>query len=252
MSDFYQALPPEGAKILLVLFLSFLTGLEREEHHAGSERYSFGGVRTFPLIGLIGYAMAFLAGGQFLGVAVGFAVVCGLVVWFFRNPRRQVPTVSGAVVSPADGKIVTIEEVSDEFSGGRAICVGIFLSIFDVHINRIPLRARVIGLRYKRGKMLNALRPESARENEQLAVRIEEEAPPHRRMTVRQITGQFARRIVCWPKPGDVLNAGEQFGMIKLGSRTELVLPCETGLEITVKVGEKVLAGTTIVARYRN
>jgi phosphatidylserine decarboxylase len=185
-------------------------------------------------------------------LAAGFAVVCGLVVWFFRNPRRQIPTVSGAVVSPADGKVVTIEEVSDEFSGGPAICVGIFLSIFDVHINRSPVRARVIGLRYKRGKMLNALRPESARENEQLAVRIEEEAPPHRRMTVRQITGQFARRIVCWLKPGDVLDAGEQFGMIKLGSRTELVLPCETGLEITVKVGEKVLAGTTIVARYRS
>ncbi len=85
MSDFYQALPPEGAKILLVLFLSFLTGLEREEHHAGSERYSFGGVRTFPLIGLIGYAMAFLAGGQFLGVAVGFAVVGGFLMLSYQH-----------------------------------------------------------------------------------------------------------------------------------------------------------------------
>jgi uncharacterized membrane protein (DUF4010 family) len=85
MSDFYQALPPEGAKILLVLFLSFLTGLEREEHHAGSERYSFGGVRTFPLIGLIGYAMAFLAGGQFLGVAVGFAVVAGFLMLSYQH-----------------------------------------------------------------------------------------------------------------------------------------------------------------------
>jgi phosphatidylserine decarboxylase len=184
-------------------------------------------------------------------LAVSFAVICGLVVWFFRNPRRQIPTTSGAVVSPADGKVVTIDEVTDEFNGGPAIRVGIFLSIFNVHINRSPIRARVIGLKYKPGKMLNALRPESARENEQLAIRIEEEAPPHRRITVRQITGQFARRIVCWLKPGDMLDAGEQFGMIKLGSRTELVLPCETGLEITVKVGEKVLAGSTIVARYR-
>ncbi|HET6328550.1 MAG TPA: phosphatidylserine decarboxylase family protein [Planctomycetaceae bacterium] len=184
-------------------------------------------------------------------LAATFAVICGLVVWFFRNPPRQIPSANGVVVCPADGKIVTIDEVTDEFSGGPAISVGIFLSIFNVHINRSPIRARVIGLRYKPGKMLNALRPESARLNEQLAVRIEEEAPPHRRMTVRQITGQFARRIVCWLKPGDVLDAGEQFGMIKLGSRTELVLPCETGLEITVKVGEKVLAGSTIVARYR-
>lgn len=85
MLDFYRSLPPEGAKILLVLALSFLTGLEREEHHAGSERYSFGGVRTFPLIGLIGYAMAFLAGGQFLGVAVGFAVVAGFLMLSYQH-----------------------------------------------------------------------------------------------------------------------------------------------------------------------
>jgi uncharacterized membrane protein (DUF4010 family) len=85
MLDFYRALPPEGAKILLVLFLSFLTGLEREEHHAGSERYSFGGVRTFPLIGLIGYVMAFLSGGQFLAVAVGFAVVAGFLMLAYYN-----------------------------------------------------------------------------------------------------------------------------------------------------------------------
>src|ERR1039458_3006594 len=85
MLDFYRALPPEGAKILLVLALSFLTGLEREEHHAGSEHYSFGGVRTFPLIGLIGYAMAFLSGGQFLAVAVGFAVVAGFLMLAYQH-----------------------------------------------------------------------------------------------------------------------------------------------------------------------
>jgi uncharacterized membrane protein (DUF4010 family) len=85
MLDFYRALPPEGAKILLVLFLSFLTGLEREEHHTGSEHYSFGGVRTYPLIGLIGYAMAFLSGGQFLGVAVGFAVVAGFLMLAYQH-----------------------------------------------------------------------------------------------------------------------------------------------------------------------
>jgi phosphatidylserine decarboxylase len=185
-----------------------------------------------------------------LGVAL--LVISGLVFWFFRNPRRDVPMGAGVVVAPADGKVVSVDEVPDDFSGGPAMRIGIFLSIFSVHINRSPVGGRVIGLTYRRGKMLNALRPESARENEQLAVRIEEESPPHRRMTVRQITGQFARRIVCWLKPGDVLDAGEQFGMIKLGSRTELVLPCETGLEITVKPGDKILAGSTIVARYRS
>lgn len=186
-------------------------------------------------------------------VALALAVVAGLVAWFFRNPQRDVPIGAGLVVSPADGKVVSVEEIpADEFSGGPAIRIGIFLSIFDVHINRSPVRSRVIGLRYRPGKMLNALRPESARENERLEVRIEGEDAPHRRMTVCQITGQFARRIVCWVKPGDVLEGGAQFGMIKLGSRTELVLPCETGLEITVKAGEKIRAGSTIVARYRS
>jgi phosphatidylserine decarboxylase len=186
-----------------------------------------------------------------LGVAL--VALAALVAWFFRNPRRETPSVAGAVIAPADGKVVAIDELpNDEFCGGPAIRIGIFLSIFDVHINRSPFCGRVVGLTYRPGKMLNALRPESARENEQLAVRIEANQPPYRRMTVRQITGQFARRIVCWLKPGDVLDAGEQFGMIKLGSRTELVLPCETGLEITVKKGDKVLAGATIVARYRS
>jgi phosphatidylserine decarboxylase len=175
----------------------------------------------------------------------------GCIVWFFRNPRREIPTEAGLAVSPADGKVVLIEEIPhDEFIGGPAVLIGIFLSIFNVHINRTPVAARVIGLRYRKGKFLNALRPESARENEQLAVRIEENHPPYRRMIVRQITGQIARRIVCWIKPGDELTAGEQFGMIKLGSRTELVLPREMGLEIVVKVGEHVRAGSSVLAKY--
>ena len=194
---------------------------------------------------------------------VPLAVVCGLLglcfavlgtffVSFFRDPRREVPAGTELVVAPADGTVVEVAQiVDDDFVRGPAIRVSIFLSIFNVHINRMPVRARVIGLRYRRGKMLDARRPEAAEENEQLAVRIEAETPPYRRLVVRQITGLIARRIVCWLKPGDVLAAGEQFGMIKFGSRTELVLPCETGLEITVKRGDSVQAGSTIVARYR-
>ena len=131
-----------------------------------------------------------------------------------------------------------------------AVQIGIFLSIFNVHINRAPIAGRVIGLKYKQGKYLNALRPESAKENEQLAVKIEGTHAPHRRMVVRQITGAIARRIVCWLKPGDELSKGEQFGMIKLGSRTELVLPQEPGLIIKTKLGENVQAGSSILAEY--
>ena len=185
-------------------------------------------------------------------LAVAAGVIGILIAWFFRNPRRVVPTAQGLVVSPADGKVVDIEEIAwDDDIKGPAKKIGIFLSIFNVHINRSPVAARVIGLRYRPGKCLNALRPESARENEQLAVMIEEEQAPFRVMIVRQITGAIARRIVCWLKPGDILGRGEQFGMIKLGSRTELVIPAEQGLEITVRLGDNVKAGCSVLAKYR-
>ena len=184
-------------------------------------------------------------------VAFGLSL-CGVeFAWFFRDPKRVVPTESGLVVAPADGKVVHIEEIDhDDFIGGPAIEIGVFLSIFNVHINRVPIACRVIGIRYKPGKMLNALRPESARENERLTLCLEDSAAPHRRMVVRQITGALARRIVCWLKPGDELARGEQLGMIKLGSRTELLLPKEEGLVIVTKLGDNIVAGETIMAKY--
>ncbi|HLQ46717.1 MAG TPA: phosphatidylserine decarboxylase family protein, partial [Planctomycetaceae bacterium] len=187
-----------------------------------------------------------------LGVTA-LSVMGLLIVWFFRDPPRRIPREPGLVISPADGKVVLIEEIEqDEFLGGPAVLIGIFLSIFNVHINRAPVAGRVIGLRYKPGKYLNALRPESARENEQLAIRLQETQAPFRRYIVRQITGAIARRIVCWLKPGDELSRGEQFGMIKLGSRTELVLPRETTLKLRVKLGDTVKAGTSILAEFES
>ena len=187
--------------------------------------------------------------GWFTAAALG--VIGLLIVWFFRDPQRAVPDDPGLVVSPADGTVVLIEELDDhEFIDGPAVLIGIFLSIFNVHINRVPIPARVLGMRYQPGKFLNALSPRSARENEQLAVRIEGSAPPHRRMIVRQIAGAIARRIVCRVKPGDELDVGERFGMIKLGSRTELVLPRDSGIEIRTHVGQKVKAGSSVLAAY--
>ena len=212
----------------------------------------------------VGLAELWLISGAFFAVAVGLIwvfwplavvpAVLGLcIVWFFRDPRRVIPQGAGLVVSPADGKVVHIEEIDhDEFIGGPALLIGIFLSVFNVHINRAPVAARVIGLTYRKGKFLNAMLPESARENERLTVRIEENAAPHRRMIVRQIAGLIARRIVCWVKPGDDLAAGEQFGMIKLGSRTEIVIPRESGLSIAVKIGEMVCAGESVLACYEH
>lgn len=190
--------------------------------------------------------------GTFGWVLVAALAVCGaLIVWFFRDPHRVVPVEPGLVVSPADGLVVAIDELEhDEFVGGPAVQIGIFLSIFNVHMNRAPVAGRVVGLRYKPGKYLNALRAASAKENEQLAVRMQEAEAPYRRYVVRQITGAIARRIVCWLKPGDALARGERFGMIKLGSRTELVLPREAGLLIRTTLGQKVKAGATVLAQY--
>lgn len=179
-----------------------------------------------------------------LGLGMFFA-------WFFRNPRRAIPSEPGTVVSPADGRVVSIEEVAHhDYLGGPAVVVGIFLSVFNVHINRVPVAARIIGMTYRRGKFLNALRAASARENEALAVRLEELQPPYRRMVVIQIAGAIARRIVCWVVPGEELARGECFGMIKLGSRTELVMPKSDALALQVRVGDKVSAGSSVIARY--
>ena len=180
------------------------------------------------------------------------ALIALEVLWFFRDPPRRVPVLPGQVVAPADGKVVAIERIEhDGFIGGPCICIAIFLSIFNVHINRSPVACRVIGQTYRRGKFLNALRPESARENEQLATRLQETTEPYRRLIVRQITGAIARRIVCWAAPGDELRRGERYGMIKLGSRTELLIPIEEAMSLQVKLGDTIFAGTTVIAVYQ-
>jgi phosphatidylserine decarboxylase len=178
------------------------------------------------------------------------AVVTLLILWFFRNPNRRIPSAPGLVISPADGKVVAINEIDDP-DIGPAVEFGIFLSIFNVHVNRSSIAGKVIGLRYRPGKFLNALRPESARENEHLELRLQQTEAPYRFIKIRQITGAIARRIVCWVAPGDDLERGEIFGMIKLGSRTELVVPRTADLEIECKIGDKVQAGSSLMARYR-
>ncbi len=180
-------------------------------------------------------------------------VLFGLVVWFFRDPQRVIPSEPGLVVSPADGKVVEITRLEyDGYIDGPAVRIGIFLSIFNVHVNRIPLAGKVIALRYFPGQFLNALKLESATENEAMWIGLEEERPPYRRVAVRQIAGQFARRIVCDLRPGESVPRGYKLGMIKLGSRTELILPATDDLVIVTEVGAKVCGGADVLARYRS
>lgn len=179
------------------------------------------------------------------------AILLLLVVYFFRDPPRQIPAEPGLLVSPADGKVVEVTRLEQEpFIGGPAVRIGIFLSIFNVHLNRSPVAARVLALRYHRGRFINAMRPESARDNESMWIGLEEDAPPYRRIIVRQIVGAIARRIVCALRPGEIVGRGAKVGMIKLGSRTELIVPDSPDLQIQVKVGQSVRAGSSVVARY--
>jgi phosphatidylserine decarboxylase len=207
-------------------------------------------------LNLFGWPLiAAIAGLLYLGspwswLAIIPAVLLVWLISFFRDPPRRIPQEPSAVVAPADGKVVDITPIENyEFIGGPAVRIGIFLSIFNVHINRAPLAGRVVDTLYRPGDFLNALRPESAERNESMWIGFERTEGAPRRFAIRQISGMLARRIVCTLRPGLTITRGEKFGMIKLGSRTELILPAE-GVEIIARVGDKVRAGSDIVARW--
>jgi phosphatidylserine decarboxylase len=127
--------------------------------------------------------------------------------------------------------------------------IAIFLTLFNVHVNRMPCRARVIQLKYSPGKFLHADHPEATTQNESMWIGVEEADAPHRRMVCRQVSGMVARRIVCDVRPGEVIERGAKFGMIKFGSRTELIVPAED-LEVLVQVGQWIKAGRDVMAKY--
>jgi phosphatidylserine decarboxylase len=182
------------------------------------------------------------------------AVLVIVLIWmlsFFRDPKRNVPLDEKLLISPADGTISDIEEVDEpNFIGGRAKRIGIFLSIFNVHINRTPCRVRVENITYRKGAFINAMNPQSSKVNESNNIAMTRLSAPSERLLVRQISGAIARRIVCDAEKGQEFSGGEIFGMIKFGSRTELYLPAETSAKILVKKGDKVKAGLTILAKY--
>jgi len=181
-------------------------------------------------------------------LAVVFGLLAAQVVWFFRDPPRTVPQGHGLLVSPADGTVTDISDVENaEFIGGPARRIGIFLSIFSVHINRAPCAGTVSYIGYHKGKFINALKPESSADNESNSVGLTLPEPAGARLLVRQISGAIARRIVCDCKQGDSLARGERFGMIKFGSRTELFIPRHLPFEVAVKIGQKVKAGATVI-----
>jgi phosphatidylserine decarboxylase len=196
-------------------------------------------------------ALACLVHPAFWAAVGVVALVWGEVIFFFRDPERTIPTDPGALVSPADGTVTYLGEVEDPtFPGGRAFRISIFLSIFNVHVNRAPRSGRVTALGYFPGAFLDARHPECAVRNEQLWIDLEEPGSG-RLVRVKQISGAIARRIVCWLKLGEEIRAGERFGMIKFGSRTEVLVPAGEDHEVLVKVGDKVRGGATVLFRFR-
>jgi len=187
------------------------------------------------------------------------AILAVVLIWvlsFFRDPYRLSPLDKNILLAPADGRITDIEMVEEKnFIGGATIRIGIFMSIFDAHINRAPCNVRVEKITYKKGKYKNAMNPESGRVNESNDLGLIRTDSPKDRLIVRQISGAVARRIVCQAGEGQKLTGGEKFGMIKFGSRMELYVPAPQGparkdVKCLVRVGDKVKGGLSVLVRY--
>lgn len=184
-----------------------------------------------------GFAWAelpWVAGALFLGFL--------FVTNFFRDPERVIPDGDGVVVSPADGKVVAIVEETDPMLDGKYTRVSIFLDVFNVHVNRVPIAGTIEKVRYNRGKFFNAASHKASLDNEQNALLIQGEK---HKIVVKQIAGLIARRIVCKAEEGDRYTLGERFGLIRFGSRTDLFLPEGTRLEVAI--GDKVHGGSSVI-----
>jgi phosphatidylserine decarboxylase len=168
-------------------------------------------------------------------------LLAAFLLWFFRDPNRSIPAGPGLVVSPADGKVTEVAPIHTP--DGDRIRLSIFLSVFDVHVNRSPVAGIIRSIQYKKGEFLNALDPASAERNEQNVVVMEGEGCI---ISLRLIAGLLARRIVFVPKEGDTLKRGERVGLIKFGSRCDLILPGDA--HIRVERGQRVKGGESILA----
>lgn len=205
--------------------------------------------------------MGVLAGGlitikAWVTLGVLEAVLALILAWalsFFRDPVRVCPGDTEILWAPADGCVSDVEFV-DQLEGWDepVVRIGIFLSIFNVHINRSPARARLDKVQYKPGRYINAMNSECGKVNEANELWLTRLDAPLHQLQVRQISGAIARRIVCEPQPQDELVAGEAFGMIKFGSRTELIVPQKVGWNCLVSVGDKVKAGVTPMMRIES
>ena len=195
--------------------------------------FVFGALAVFII--LIVFPVKFL-----IFLSLLFGVFC---LWFFRDPERSIPPFSDIMVSPADGKVVEVYET--EYEGRTVTKISIFMNVFNVHVNRMPIAGKIKSVTHKEGKFLSADKPEASYENEQNIIDIESS---YGDVTVKQVAGLIARRTVCNAKVGDELPIGERFGMIKFSSRLEVFV--SKGFDISVKNGDIVKAGETVLGKY--
>ena len=195
---------------------------------------------TFALAGTV----HFLCG---VWIAVPFWIVAVVVLQFFRDPPRSVPDLPDTVVSPAHGRVVAIQPDQDPFSGSPSTRISIFMNIFSVHSNRIPVAGQIVARKYYPGRFLNAALEKASSENERCAVQIETEEG--RLVSCVQIAGWVARRVLTYIDVGDSVSRGQRYGFIRFGSRVDVYLPPDS--EIVAKAGKWVLSGSDIIARLR-
>ncbi|MBW2107849.1 MAG: phosphatidylserine decarboxylase family protein [Deltaproteobacteria bacterium] len=196
-----------------------------------------------PIIAGLAFVTLYLGALGFGAAALFFLIATVFTVFFFRDPDRLIPAQPGVVVSPADGKIVCVETGLCPFTSEQALKISVFMSVFNVHVNRIPDDATVVDVQYHPGCFFSANLDKASRDNEHNAVVLK--LHDGRCMVVVQIAGLIARRIVCRIHPGERLSRGQRFGIICFGSRVDLYLPTDT--KPAVCVGDKVLAGLSIV-----
>lgn len=214
--------------------------MRNQNQPVASEGYPF--IAVFAFITLV-FAL--------LGWAFLTLLLLGLTlftVYFFRNPERCVPQEQDAVVAPADGKVIFVGEVTEErYFQSRVVKVSIFMSVFNVHVNRVPVAGKVVDMFYNKGEFFNASLDKASLQNEQAGMLLETEGG--HRLLVVQIAGLIARRIVTYPVIGDLLECGQRYGLIRFGSRVDVYFPA--GSEVLATVGDRTVAGETILGYLR-
>jgi len=198
----------------------------------------------YPFIVFIAFATLIAALIGYESVALILLFLTGFVCYFFRDPERIIPDTEESVVSPADGKVILVEKIFDDrFVNDHVYKISIFMSVFDVHVNRLPFPGEVEKIEYKAGSFYAANTDQGGLANEHCALILS--TPKNFRYAVVQIAGLVARKIVCWAEKGDTLERGSRFGLIRFGSRVDIFLPQQ--LQIEVRTGQRVRAGETII-----